>query len=220
VLIGSSFLWPYSQPPPSAEPKRLWTTAEFDRLVSLGVLEEGGPEYLWEGEILKAMPENPPHVNAVSTLYRRLVTRLPEDEWTVNTNGPVELDDGTKPQPDLSVMTGPQSVFATRSATPADVALLVEVADSTYPRDSGERLRKCAAVGIPRYWIVNINARRVEVYQGPDAVGVYRHRSDFGLGDVIPLRLSRGGQEIEAEGIAVADILRNSLKPAEEGPDR
>ena len=208
------------QAPPSG--RKGWTTREFDQLVDIGSLPEGGAAYLWNGEIVETMPENPPHINAVANLLLLLLTRFPPVAWTVNQNAPVELGDDTKPQPDLAVLAGPRSRFSTRAARASDVALIVEVSDSTYPRDAGERLRKYASVGISQYWIVNINALRVEVFTGPTG-GVapsYRERNDFGLGDVVPLRLTVGGVAIDLDGCAVSDVLRDSLKHDEEGTGR
>ena len=44
------------------------------------------------------------------------------------------------------------------------MALLVEVSDKTYPKDSGPKRRAYAKRGIPAYWIVDVNRRVVEVY--------------------------------------------------------
>ena len=76
------------------------TTAEFDNLLKTGVLEDGGPEYLWDGEICTKMVEYPEHINAVSNLGDQLEDRLGRVAWTVNEDKPVELSDGYKPEPD------------------------------------------------------------------------------------------------------------------------
>lgn len=51
---------------------------------------------------------------------------------------------------------------------PADVALLIEVSDATYPYDRNKKYTQYATAGIPVYWIVNLNRRQVEVYSQPD----------------------------------------------------
>ena len=51
-------------------PVKRWTTAEFDEMVRAGVIREGGPEFLWDGEVIAPMPENRPHINALNRLGR------------------------------------------------------------------------------------------------------------------------------------------------------
>ena len=211
---------PASTSAPVAERRKRWTTAEFDRLLAEGILLEGGPAYLWDGDIIEALPENQPHINAVSNLFALLLMRLGMGAWTIDQNGPVELEDGTKPQPDLVVLRGPRSRFATRAATAADVAMLVEVGDTTYAHEVGERFRKYASVGILQYWIVNINARRIELFTGPTVIEgghAYRDQREFGVGDTVPLRLISEGVETEFAGVAVADVLRELLDTVPEG---
>jgi Uma2 family endonuclease len=50
----------------------------------------------------------------------------------------------------------------------ADVALVVEVADSSLQFDRCQKGPQYAAASIPEYWIVNLIDRCVEVYRRPD----------------------------------------------------
>ena len=53
-----------------------------------------------------------------------------------------------------------------------DMALVIDVADSSLQRDRVHKGRIYAAGGVPVYWIVNLIDRQVEVYtdpSGPDA---------------------------------------------------
>jgi Uma2 family endonuclease len=78
---------------------------------------------------------------------------------------------------------------------PADIALLVEVADSSLNRDRTEKGRLYAAAGIPVYWIINLVEGPVEVYTGPSGPGPnagYLQRQDYGPQDDVPLQI--GGQ--------------------------
>jgi hypothetical protein len=82
------------------------------------------------------------------------------------------------------------------------VALLVEVADSTYPEASGKFLRRYAFDGIAQYWIVNIDARRVEVYTEPQpAREAYGSRTDSPMGALVPLTLGAGDAVRAFEGL-------------------
>jgi Uma2 family endonuclease len=203
-------------PAPVGPPKR-WTIAEFDALVRDGHIREGSSTYLWDGEIIEPMAEKPPHLNAVTWLNRLLSARIPDGAWTIYLNAPLELKEGYKPQPDLLILWGPLDDYAARAPVPADVALLIEVADSSYPKDSGPFLRTYAASGIPVYWIVNILERRIEVYTDPVSVAGqtpgYALRASYGLDERVPLFTRHQGVTTEFGDIGVRDILRSSLYP-------
>jgi hypothetical protein len=188
------------------------STAEFDRRVATGEIREGSRTYLWDGEVCELMSENPPHVITCERLRRLLESRLDPALWTLFVGRPVELSDGYKPQPDLSVLRGPLERYADRAPGVADVALVVEVADSSVHLDRGRFLRRCALDGIVQYWIVNIPARRVEVYRDPDRdAGEYGDPVVCGPDAGVPLILTRAPDEPALfPDIAVADILGRS----------
>jgi hypothetical protein len=194
---------------------RRWTTAEFDALVADGHLREGSKAFLWDGEIIEPMPENEPHVNAQDNLQRSLASRLPEAEWTIRPAHPLALRDGFKPQPDLVVLSGPRSGYRSRVPGAADAALVVEIADSTYAEDAGDKLPEYALAGIPKFWIVHIRARRIETYSDPvvsSGVGGYATRQDFVIGQAVPLVLVRGATRREFAAVDVLDVLRDSME--------
>jgi hypothetical protein len=61
--------------------------------------------------------------------------------------------------------------------------LVVEVAESTYSYDRGEKWRAYAAARIPIYWVVNLDESRIEVYTDPIGRGKkasYRQSAIFG----------------------------------------
>jgi Uma2 family endonuclease len=58
--------------------------------------------------------------------------------------------------------------------TAADAFCVVEVADSSYERDTGEKLRGYAWAGVQQYVVINLRNRIAEVYTNPDLVaGTY-----------------------------------------------
>ncbi len=196
-------------------PRKRWTTAEFDEMVRTGILREGGQEFLWDGEIIEPMPENRPHINALARLGRLLEARFPEADFTVNRDAPLALRDGFKPQPDVIVLKGPIDRYTVRTPVPADVVLLVEIAATSYDLDSGIYLREYADRGITQYWIVNIPARRVEVYTGPYQAGEgppgYRDRKDYAPGETVPVVGEHDGVPLDRGGVPVWDVLRYSV---------
>lgn len=85
--------------------------------------------------------------------------------------------------PDFALLT----VQAMRELAdhPSRVDLVIEVSHSSLPYD---RIRKAAAyarAGIPEYWIVNLQERRLEVHRQPDpTAAVWRERLVLGEDEV------------------------------------
>ena len=134
---------------------------KYEQVCATGVFEDEKVELL-NGAIIK-MTTSPPHDNAVIMLARSLRNLVGEDRWTVREEKPVRLGRFWRPQPDVAIVRGPQSNYATRRPGRLNIALIAEVADSTYDKDAGVKLRRYESCGVPTYWIVDLNRRRVEV---------------------------------------------------------
>lgn len=134
---------------------------QFERMINAGVFGEDRVELL--NGVLVMMTSYPPHDNAVDGLDDLLIDRLPRSDWTIREEKPIKLHQFWRPQPDIAVVRGPRESYAERTPTRRDVALIVEVSDTTYAKDSGLKLRLYERCGIPAYWIVDLPRRRVEV---------------------------------------------------------
>jgi Uma2 family endonuclease len=108
-----------------------------------------------------------------------------------------------EPEPDISIVRGANTDYRKRIPGPADVAMLVEVSESTLGLEQGLKLAAYARDGIPVYWIVNLVDRQVEVYTRPTKAGRYRSRKDYKPGQQVPVVIA--GQAFPP--IAVDDIL-------------
>jgi Uma2 family endonuclease len=98
--------------------------------------------------------------------------------------------------------------YSGRHPGPADVALVVEIADESLLRDRGEKLAIYAAAGIAEYWIVNLLDRTLEVYRKPKPVKAraragYAARRVYKLGAACGLKLDR----VQLGAIDVAAIM-------------
>ena len=100
------------------------------------------------------------------------------------------------PKPDIAVLFGTDVIYATRHPRPRDVALLVEVSDTTYRRDRGQKWRRYATAGIPIYMIVHLNGpdTLVEVWTGPTGGGRMARYTDVvrytaRAGESVPIEL-------------------------------
>jgi Uma2 family endonuclease len=117
----------------------------------------------------------------------------------------VRVPERSEPEPDLAVVRGASLDYEDRHPEPAEVALVVEVAESSLTSDREIMGQIYAAAGIPVYWIVNLRGRSrfVEVYTRPTRTRSYRSRNDYRPGQDLPLKIE--GNEVGR--IAVADLL-------------
>jgi hypothetical protein len=123
-------------------------------LIQTGILTEGDAVELLEGYVVLKMPRNPPHDGAIQRLQRRLFRLLPAG-WDMRIQSDVTLSD-SEPEPDLAVARGDDTTYGARHPGPADVGLIVEVADSTLATDRTDKGRLYARAGVVIYWVVNL----------------------------------------------------------------
>ena len=127
------------------------------------------------------------------------------DEWHVESHDLITLET-SEPEPDVCVVRGDVRDYLDRNPGPADLALVVEIADSGLPRDQFIKKSAYASAGIPVYWIVNLVDRRVEVYTdptGPAKHPDYRQRQDFGTTESVTFSV----EQQEVARLPVTDLL-------------
>ena len=108
------------------------------------------------------------------------------------------------PVPDGIVLRGSRLAYRGKHPTAADAYSVIEVADSSYEKDSGEKLFGYAKAGIPQYIIVNLRNRTAEVYAQPDiANGTYGPPAIISEKDSLKLRIG----ESETFSVSLADLL-------------
>jgi Uma2 family endonuclease len=172
----------------TSEPLFPLTVDQYHELIRSGKLTEADPVELLEGILVFKMPKNAPHATSNALARREIESKLPAG-WHYRSQEPITLTDG-EPEPDGAVVRGRIEDYASRHPGPAEVALLIEVADSSPDRDRGIKLRSYARAGVSEYWIVNLSERRVETYADPDSAGgfpSYRRALLFPAGSLVPL---------------------------------
>jgi len=171
-------------------PTRLWTVDQYHRAIEHGILlPEDGCELL-SGWIVERPMSTPREAYSISALMNWLGRHL-SDDWRVGGRYPITMPE-SEPEPDIVVFTGEQGQYWNRHPNPSDVVLVVEVCESTWEMDFGEKLRLFATHGIEQYWIVNIPEHRVEVYTDPQSGKNprYQRRIEYATGTDIPLTLA------------------------------
>jgi Uma2 family endonuclease len=181
-----------------------FSVAEYHRMIRAGILTEDHRVELLEGVIVDKMPHNPPHDGTITRIQRRLARQLSQD-WLIRVQCAITTR-YSEPEPDLAIVKNLEDVYFTRHPGPRDIALLIEVADSTLADDRQDKGSIYAHARIPIYWIVNLNDRTVEVYTEPKSgkEPAYRRHADYGIDAKVPLVL---------EGEQVAQIAASDLLP-------
>jgi Uma2 family endonuclease len=183
---------------------RRFTVDEYHKLIDIGMLTEDDDLELLDGHLVKKMSRKPPHDMCID-LFREAVSPLIGVGRMLRCQQAVTLT-ASEPEPDFAVVRGTARTFGTAHPTPAEIALLVEVSDTTLDTDREDKGPLYAAATIPVYWIVNIPDRQIEVYTDPDTAAdppAYRTRTDYTPGQDVPLVLD--GQTVAS--IPVADLL-------------
>lgn len=159
-------------PPPetsfvSSVSPTLWrlSVARYHEMIVAGLLTPADRLELLEGYLVEKMTVNPPHAFVTETIGEQLRLLLPAS-FFVSTQQPLTMSD-SEPEPDVMVVQGARRDFLEAHPRPCDVALVVEVADSSLAQDRHWKKRIYAGAGIPHYWLVNLAERQIELYSEP-----------------------------------------------------
>ncbi len=142
------------------------TVADIYRMLDAGILHEDSRVELIDGELLDMAPIGSDHATTVDRLMKALVLAC-GDRAIVRAQNPVRLDDLNEPQPDFSILRPRPDGYRHGHPGPADVLLLIEVADSSLRFDRRVKLPLYARFGIPEVWIADLQRRVLERHLSP-----------------------------------------------------
>ena len=147
-----------------------WTIDLYHQMIETGILGEDERIELIKGELTTMSPIGSEHSGVVDQLAEILIEQLMR-RAVVKVQGPLQLEDHSEPQPDL-ILLAPRRDFYKRSLPrPADVLLVIEVADSSLAYDRAVKMALYAGAGMPEAWIINLIDRWIEVYRDPSPAG-------------------------------------------------
>jgi Uma2 family endonuclease len=142
-----------------------FSVEQYHAMIEAGILTEDDHVELLEGWIVEKMTKKPTHPVSNELVADALRSLVPAG-WFVRMQDPITTQD-SEPEPDGAVVKGKVRDYITRHPLPSEVALVVEVADATVKQDRTVKQRIYARAGIPVYWIVNLENRKLEVYTQP-----------------------------------------------------
>jgi len=189
---------------PPKEPIWPLRVHQYHEMIRTGILTDDDPVEFLEGLLVLKMPKNPPH--RISTqVTRDVLGRLVPKGWYVDDQEPITTKD-SEPEPDIAVIQGERRDYSGRHPYADEVALVVEVADTTLERDRTSKKRLYARSGIEIYWIINLVDRVIEVYTQPLSNAEepdYQERRDYSPSEKIPVFIKN---QVIAE-IVVQELL-------------
>jgi Putative restriction endonuclease len=168
------------RPPPPPVMTGRWRLIQFTRadaelLMRQGIIPEDASTELLDGLIVytdrSAHGEDP---LMIGKAHRIVVEKLSDLRTGINnefrhveTQQPLVCHELHVPQPDFMVLRGKIEDY-TDLPHASDAFCVVEVADSSYERDVGEKLTEYAKAGIQQYTIINLRNRTAEVRTSPN----------------------------------------------------
>ena len=161
------------------------TYAQYEEMIRQGVFEPREEHHveLIYGEIVPMSPIGNPHCSVVDRLNDWSVRSLPEGVAWVRCQGSLGIPElESVPEPDFSWLR--HDDYFDKTPGPADVFLVVEVADSSLAKDRGLKARLYAEAGLSDYWIVNVPARCIEVRRDPRD-GAYQSVVTYRAGQLV-----------------------------------
>lgn len=162
-------------------PHRAWLRIEdFLLLDGSGAFDDFSKTELIDGEIICLNSQFQRHSYIKSQLAFRLAAALAatRPELLVLVEVAVAMPPHDMPEPDIVVMRGPLGQGAVALA---DVALVIEVADTTRDTDLGRKAALYARGGISEYWVADLPTGEIVRHWQPASDG-YARREATALG--------------------------------------
>jgi Uma2 family endonuclease len=185
-------------------PYRL-TVRQFLAMIDAGIFPHDAHVELLGGILVQMMTKGDPHDYTLGSLAEELRRMIPGG-WIVREDKSLQLGPRSRPEPDIAVVRGPLRQYSKRTPHAKETALVVEVAESSYTYDRGEKWRAYASARIPIYWIVNLEKNQIELYTDPTGRGKkssYRSTATFSIDDEVPVVIDG----LEVGRVCVKDIL-------------
>lgn len=166
-----------------------FSTEDYYRLAEAGILSEDDRVELIEGEIIEMSPIGSRHAGTLKRLLA-LFSRKLGGSVVLSVQDPLEIGDGTEPEPDLMLLRPRPDFYSESHPTPADVLLLIEVADTSSAYDRTEKADLYAKHAVPEYWLVDLTKDAVLVHVAPSPLGYLsvetRRREDTWTSTLLP----------------------------------
>lgn len=165
---------------------RRLTIEQYRQMAEVGILAADARLELLEGRIYAMAPIGSLHGSVVALLAEVFIMQLATTRRAVVwVQSAIELPPDSAPQPDIALLRWREDRYRNALPQPADVLLVVEVADRTVARDQS-KLKTYAGAGIPEAWLIDAKAKSTTVARDPSPGG---YQSVAAVTGSIPPRL-------------------------------
>lgn len=154
---------------------RLWSVADYHRMGEAGIFHPEERVELIAGQIVKMSAKGTAHEAAITRVERTLRNQL-GDRVLIRLQSPIQLDDYSEPEPDVAVARVDPLDYEDHHPTPAEVYLVIEVADTSFKFDCGPKANLYARSGLADYWVLDVNNRQLHVFRQPNPDGYQSHQ--------------------------------------------
>jgi Uma2 family endonuclease len=158
-----------------------FTIAQFELMYERCIFTESDRIELINGEVIEMSPIGLKHAVCVSRLSNKLMQKLGLKiiVWSQN---PINIGIKSQPQPDIAVLKYRDDFYKEALPTPADILLIIEVADSSFEYDRDIKSKLYAAAGIPQMWLFDVNDDMITGFAYPSELG-YKQINRYTKGD-------------------------------------
>lgn len=153
------------------------TRTEYALMGKGGAFQSARVELVY-GVITQMSPQGGQHARAIRNLTKRLVPGL-LGRALVQVQLPLALSEDSEPEPDVSLVAPD-----VEAQIPTAAFLVVEVSGDSLRFDRHVKGRLYAEAGIPEYWVIDLEHRRVERYLAPEGER-YTRSTTHGPGETL-----------------------------------
>lgn len=148
------------------------TVDAYYRMGETGIIAPDARVELIDGEVIDMAPIGSAHGGTVKKLNRLLTLAL-GDRAVISVQDPVRLGEASEPQPDVMVLRPRGDMYTGSHPSPADVLLVIEVADTSLEFDRSVKVPLYARHGIAEVWLVDLQNQLLTIHREPKD-GIYR----------------------------------------------
>lgn len=168
---------------------RFWNVSEYHYLGEKGILHPEEKIELIEGQLIKMSPKGTLHTAATRRIAKTL-TNLLVNKAAIYTQDPIELNDNSEPEPDVSVVKIDPNDYVTHHPQTEEIYLIIEVADSSLEYDCEIKAKLYAKSGIKDYWVIDVRERKLHLFRKPQKTGYETKEILSEIDSVTPLNFA------------------------------
>ena len=166
--------------------RRRLTLEDWTNIIKAGIFLEEERLELLRGEIVEMEPVGKRESFSYLFLLNRLAaSRALQEQVLLSPRCPVRLtQQQSELSPDLALLLPREDYYGLKNPEPADVLLLIEVAELWIVYDRDVKIPLYAKAGIPESWLVDLNSSTLFVYRRPSPEG-YQDVRPYRRGDSV-----------------------------------